>query len=131
MPIKLLMGAVSIAISVAAYGVYLWQTSRAGGIQPHPFSWLLWGLVTGVAYVVQVATGGGAGSWVSGLTSVMCIVIGLFSLSQHRWQFTLFDWLSAAAGLILLVSPRRPRKTNMWPESGCCSSTVCTWALSP
>ncbi len=27
-------------------------------------------------------------------------------------------------------SPRRPRKTNMWPDKGCCSSTVWAWALS-
>jgi hypothetical protein len=101
--IKLLMGGVSIAISIAAYGIYLWQTSKAGGTQPHPFSWLLWGLATGVAYVVQASTGAGAGSWVSGFTAVMCIVIGLFSLFKHRWQFVIFDWLSLVAGLILLV----------------------------
>jgi hypothetical protein len=103
MEFKFIMGITSIAIGIVAYGVYLWQTSRTGGTQPHPFSWLLWGLVTGVAFIVQVATGGGAGSWVSGFTAVMCIVIGLFSLFQHRWQFALFDWLSLAAGLILLV----------------------------
>lgn len=103
MPIKLLMGGVSIAISIAAYGIYLWQTSKDRGAQPHPFSWLLWGLVTGVAYIVQVSTGGGAGSWVTGFTAVMCYVIGLFSLFKHRWQFGLFDWLSLIAGIILLV----------------------------
>lgn len=27
--------------------------------------------------------------------------------------------------------PRRPRKTNTWPENGLCSSLVCTRALSP
>jgi len=102
-PIKFLMGGVSIAISIAAYGIYLWQTSRVRGTQPHPFSWLLWGLVTGVAYFVQASTGGGAGSWVSGFTAAMCIVIGLFSLFKHRWQFGLFDWMSLGAGLILLV----------------------------
>ena len=28
-------------------------------------------------------------------------------------------------------SPRRPRKTKTWPDSGCRSSTVWTWALKP
>lgn len=96
------MGGASLAISIAAYGIYLWQTSRKEGAQPHPFSWLLWGLVTGVAFIVQVSTGGGAGSWVTGFTSAMCFVIGLFSLFKHRWQFALFDWLSVSAGIILL-----------------------------
>jgi hypothetical protein len=31
----------------------------------------------------------------------------------------------------LIMSPLRPRKTNTWPENGCCSSTVCTCALRP
>lgn len=97
------MGGASIAISIAAYGIYLWQTSRKRGTQPHPFSWLLWGLVTGVAFIVQVSTGGGAGSWVTGFASSMCFVIGLYSLFKHRWQFGLFDWLSVSAGTILLL----------------------------
>ena len=29
------------------------------------------------------------------------------------------------------MSPLRPRKTKTCPENGCCSSTVCTFALSP
>ena len=31
----------------------------------------------------------------------------------------------------LIVSPRRPRNTNTWPEKGCCCNTVCTCALRP
>jgi hypothetical protein len=98
-----ILGAASIAIAIVAYGVYLWQASRAGNIQPHPFSWLLWGLVTGIAYIVQASTGGGAGSWVTGLTAVACILIGSFSLIRHQWQFSVFDWLSLGAGLLLLA----------------------------
>jgi hypothetical protein len=59
--------------------------------------------VTGVAFVVQAATGGGAGSWVSGLTAAACIFIGLLSLFRHRWQFSLFDWLSLGTGFLLLA----------------------------
>ena len=31
----------------------------------------------------------------------------------------------------LTMSPLRPRKTKTCPENGCCSSTVCTFALRP
>src|SRR5262249_55752522 len=31
----------------------------------------------------------------------------------------------------LIRSPRRPRKTNTWPENGFCSKTVWTVALRP
>ena len=96
------MGALSVFIMLIAYTVYLWQTRRAGGIQPHPFSWLLWGFVTGVAYLVQATKGAGPGSWVVGLTALMCFLISALSLFKHRWSFSLFDWLSLAAGLVVL-----------------------------
>jgi hypothetical protein len=105
------MGVLSIIIMVVAYAIYLWQSRRDGGIQPHPFSWLLWGVVTGVAYLVQVTRGGGPGSWVVGLTSLACFLIAILSLFKHRWSFSLFDWLSLIAGLIVFgyyLSSRNP-----------------------
>ena len=69
------------------------------GIQPHPFSWLLWGFVTGVAYLVQSDQHGGAGSWVTGFTAVVCFAIGAASLLKHRWLFTRFDWLCLVCGI--------------------------------
>jgi hypothetical protein len=104
MDFKTSMGVLSVIIMVLAYTVYLWQASRPGeGVQPHPFSWLLWGLVTGVAYLVQAATGGGAGSWVSGLTAATCILIGGISLRRHQWTFSAFDWIALGAGLVALM----------------------------
>jgi len=84
---------------IVAYAVYIWQTTRDEGVRPHPFSWFLWGFVTGVAYLVQLSEGGGAGSWVVGFTAIVCLLIGAVSLLKHRWQFSLFDWLSLGVGL--------------------------------
>ena len=50
---KTAFGVLSVGIMVAAYVIYLWQTMKKRGVQPHPFSWLLWGLVTAVVYLVQ------------------------------------------------------------------------------
>jgi hypothetical protein len=97
-----MLGGLSVAIMVVAYAIYLRQAA-AHGIRPHPFSWFLWGLVTGVAYLVQVAEHGGAGSWVVGLTALSCFVIGGFSLLRHRWQFHWFDWASVGVGLLVLT----------------------------
>ena len=90
-----------MAISAVAYGIYLWQTAKKGGVQPHPFSWFLWGLVTAVAYLVQQSQGGGPGSWVSGFTSVVCFVIGGLTLAKHRWRFSWFDWFCLGAGFLV------------------------------
>jgi len=97
------MGILSVIIMFVAYAVYLWQTSRANGVRPHPFSWFLWGVVTGVVYLVQLTQGAGDGSWVVGLTAIICFLIGGFSLLKYRWTFSLFDWLSLGLGLIVFV----------------------------
>src|SRR6478736_9968249 len=93
------MGALSVLIMLLAYSIYVWQTAREGGVQPHPFSWFLWGFVTAVAYLVQAALHGGPGSWVVGLTAIICFLIGGLSLVKHRWRFSWLDWLSMGAGL--------------------------------
>ena len=100
---RIVMGASSVVIMFAAYGVYFWQSTRQNNVQPHPFSWLLWGLVTGVAYVVQVVMGAGPGSWVAGFTAVICLLIGTFSLLRNRWHFSRFEWISLGAGLVVLL----------------------------
>jgi hypothetical protein len=114
MDFKSLMGASSVAIMLVAYAIYIWQTAREEGVRPHPFSWFLWGFVTGVAYLVQVSRGAGAGSWVVGLTSLICFLIGAFSFFKHPRQFSAFDWLSLATGLAVfgfyLVS-RKPTES--------------------
>jgi hypothetical protein len=47
MAFKEAMGILSLVLMVLAYGIYIWQTMREDGVRPHPFSWFLWGFVTG------------------------------------------------------------------------------------
>ena len=98
----IVLGVMSVLIGAIAYAIYIVQTIGKGGVQPHPFSWLLWAAVTGVACAVQVAQGGGAGSWVTGFTTIVCFFIGILTLLKHRWRFSWFDWASLGAGLFVL-----------------------------
>ena len=98
---KTLLGALSVAITVAAYLIYIWQTAKKEGVQPHPFSWFLWGLLTAVAYFVQRSLGAGPGSWVTGLAAAMCIFIGVLTFLRYTWRFAWFDWFSLGTGLLV------------------------------
>ena len=97
------MGALSLVLMVLAYGIYIWQTMREDGVRPHPFSWFLWGFVTGVVYMVQVSQGAGAGSWVVGFTAVICFLVGGVSFFKDKWRFSFFDWFCLAAGLAVFA----------------------------
>jgi hypothetical protein len=96
------LGVLSVVIGGVAYAIYITQTIRKEGVQPHPFSWFLWFLVTLVAYLVQQGQGGEAGSWVTLFTAVICFVIGVLTLLKNHWHFSWSDWFSLGAGLFVL-----------------------------
>jgi hypothetical protein len=97
------LGALSVGIGGVAYAIYITQTLRREGVEPHPFSWLLWGLVTLVAFLVQRAQGGEAGSWVTGFTAAACFLIGGLTLLKNQWRYSWFDWFSLVAGILVFV----------------------------
>lgn len=103
MTFKEAMGVLSVILMFLAYSIYIWQTMREDGVRPHPFSWFLWGFVTGVVYLVQVTQGAGAGSWVVGFTAIICFLIGGISFFKDKWHFSLFDWFCLVAGLLVFA----------------------------
>lgn len=109
-----LLGTLSIAIALVAYGIYIWQIVRRGLVVPHPFSWLLWALVTSVAFFAQLARSAGPGSWVTGLTAVVCGLISGLALGWHGWRFSRLDWAALCVGLCVFgyyVVTRDPEKS--------------------
>jgi hypothetical protein len=49
-------------------------------IRPHPYTWLVWSIVSGVTFFGQVAKGAGIGAIPTGASELFTIVIFLFSL---------------------------------------------------
>jgi hypothetical protein len=70
---KDIMGALAVLIAVAAYSIYVWQ-SFCGETRPHPLSWLIFGILTGTGYLVQLdeRPDPAAGSWRSRRSSACC-----------------------------------------------------------
>ena len=107
---KDLMGALAVVITLIAYGIYVWQTLR-GEARPHPLSWLIFGILTGTAYLVQVDEAAGAGSWVMGLTAIVCLLLCLMSFWRGERAFPAYEWafLGAAAVIFLFyLHSRQP-----------------------
>lgn len=71
--------------------------------KPHAFSWLIWALLTGIAFFGQISQDAGPGAWVSGASSLLCFAIFLFGLFKGRKNIVLFDWLCLlGAGIAIL-----------------------------
>jgi len=75
----------------------------SGKTKPHAFSWLIWAVLNGIAYIGQVHDKGGAGSWPLGFTVLAMTAIFLVSLKKGEKDIRPFDWFCLiAAGLALI-----------------------------
>lgn len=100
---KAFLGVIAVSIGFIGYAPYFRDIFK-GKTKPHAFSWLVWGVLTGIAFVGQVVSGGGAGAWVTGFTAVICLAIFSLALSKGKKDFPFVDWMSlVGAGFALLL----------------------------
>lgn len=96
--LKTLLGAGAVAMTVAAHLPYLLATLK-GTNKPHLFTWIIWSLLTFIAFAAQIAGNAGAGAWVTGMTGVICVVILIAALRRGERDITRSDWAMFLGGL--------------------------------
>ena len=92
MDYKAVLGLLAIVVGFIGYVPYL-RDIFGNKTKPHAFSWLVWGVLTAVAFGGQIAGKAGAGAWVTGVTALVCLMIFILSLSKGVKDFPLADWL--------------------------------------
>ncbi|MHB1865417.1 MAG: hypothetical protein ACYCPS_04655 [Candidatus Saccharimonadales bacterium] len=102
MDYKVLLAILAVAIGTAGYVPYFINIKR-GNTKPHAFSWLVWGVLTAIAFAGQLNGHGGAGAWVTGFTALVCFTIFSISLIRGTRVFPLIDWLCLGGCLLALV----------------------------
>ena len=93
----------AVVFGIAGQALYL-KDILQGSIKPHPFSWLGWASLDAVIFSAQIAGGGGAGSWVTGVAVLANTVIAVLSLRRGEKRITLSDWtcfVGAVLGIVL------------------------------
>lgn len=112
---KLLLGILSLIPAFIAYYFYFRDMIR-GSTKPHAFSWLVWGMLSGIGFLAQVSAHGGIGTWATGLTSIASLSIAAYAFTISSTHPTRFDWTLlgiAVAGLLLLFVVKSP-VTALW-----------------
>lgn len=99
---KDLMGALAVVIAVVAYGIYAFQTLR-GKTRPHPLSWLIFGILTGTGYLVQLDQAAGPGSWVMAITTIVCLLLCVMSFWKGERTFPWYEWAFLVAAAVIFV----------------------------
>ncbi len=103
MDYKVFLGVFATILAFLSYIPYFRDIFK-GATKPHAFSWLVWGVLTAIAFFGQIADGGGAGAWVTGFTALLCLSIFIAALVKGEKHVTLTDWLSlAGAGMALVL----------------------------
>jgi hypothetical protein len=96
------LGAMSVAIALAAFFVYIWQT-LAGKIRPHPLSWFLFGILSATGYWVQRGEGAEAGSWALLAMTLICFLLAAASVAKGERHFPKREWAFLVAGCLVLL----------------------------
>jgi len=96
------LGIGAVAIATIGYVPYFRDVLQ-GRTKPHATSWLLWGLLAGIAFLGQISGNAGSGAWVTGFTAVMSLVVFVLSLFKGTRDVVLADWFSLAGAGIALV----------------------------
>jgi len=78
------IGIVTVIIAIAMHVPYLFDTIK-GKIKPHPFTWILWTLLTLIVFFAQFFDGAGPGAWGTGVIGLICIFITVACL-RHGFE---------------------------------------------
>lgn len=97
-----IFGIVSVVLAVAGYVPYYRDILR-GHTKPHPFTWFGFSLLNAITFIVQVVTGGGAGAWVTLVTTIGTFGIAILSLSKGDKDITKFDTVCFAGALLSIA----------------------------
>lgn len=93
---------VSLVMTIAGYWFYLRDIFR-GKTKPHAYTWLVWTILTGVAFAAQLQDKGGPGSYVTGLTALVCLIIFGLALSKGEKDITHSDKIYLAISIAAIV----------------------------
>jgi hypothetical protein len=114
MELKIIFGAIAAFLALFSSYLYIRDIFR-GNTKPHTYTWLIWAIVTTIAYFGQVVSGGGPGSWATGVAAI--VTIGTFFLSlKNKYgnkDITNFDKVCLVLA-ILSILPWLLTKSVLW-----------------
>ena len=103
MDLKTILGIIAVVIGFIGYVPYIIDTIR-NKTKPHAFSWLVWTILTVIAFFAQLSRGAGVGAWATGMTALVCAFITILAFRQGEKDIKIFDWVSLlVAGVSLIL----------------------------
>lgn len=89
---KEIFGFLATVIGMVGYVPYFYGMYR-GQVKPHIFSWFIWGVIMETVCIIQWEHNSGPGAWVTGVSSIFCIIICLLGWRDGEKNITRGDWI--------------------------------------
>lgn len=99
---KAFLGILATVVAISGYLPYIRDTFK-GKTKPHVFSWFLWGLVSSIAFGIQITNKGGFGSIPNLVMVIICLVIFLRALKNGTKGISKFDVISLVLALLAII----------------------------
>jgi len=96
------IGLLAALLGVVAYLPYFWGIYR-GRTRPHAISWLIWSILSGIAFTAQLLSNAGPGAWALGVTTFSCFLIFLASLYRGEHAVSRFDWGCLILAMLTII----------------------------
>lgn len=102
MDFKVAIAIISIVMTIVGYSFYF-RDIFAGKTKPHMYSWLVWALLTSIAFAGQLHDNGGPGSYVTGVTALISFIIFGLAFKRGEKEITKSDKVNLAAALLAII----------------------------
>ncbi|XDD47421.1 hypothetical protein AB3N60_04850 [Leptospira sp. WS39.C2] len=90
--IRSILSVIAIGLTFIAYIPYL-KGITSGKIQPHVFSWIIWGVTTCIVFFAQLVGKGGIGAIPIAISGITTLLVALFAYQKRgEIKITKVDW---------------------------------------
>lgn len=114
MDIKIILGAIAALLALLSSFLYIRDIFR-GNTKPHIYTWLIWSITTTIVFFGQWFSGGGPGSWATGVAAVVTIFTTCLSVwgGYGTKDITTFDKVCLVLALVAIL-PWLIAKSILW-----------------
>lgn len=99
---KEFLGLAAALLGIASSIPYFWDIFH-GRTKPHFYTFLIWTIVTDLAFFGQLAAGGGPGSWTTGVMGILTLGVLALCFKYGTRDITTFDAIFLIFALIAIV----------------------------
>ena len=97
-----IIGAIAFLIRSIAGIIYIVSILK-GQTKPHFFTWLVFTILTVIAYLAQVSDNAGPGSWMMGVTALSCLINTFLAIPYGEREITRGDKWALATSLFAMA----------------------------